>query len=363
MTVPVSDHRVLLRPTDLEPLGVDRTIVGVFNPAATRFNDEIILLARVDESPTPGGSDTLVLPRIDYDNGEPSWVIDTLPREGTDTSDPREFRLADGSMRLPHLAHLRVVRLSPDGTTVLSVSVVPDLLPSELWEELGIEDPRITLIGDTYYVTYVAISRHMGIVTALMTTHDFESFTRHGIIFVTENKDVVMLPDTLDDGFTAYHRPVSCSGVSPPSIISSRSSDGVHWGQHRLLFGPRPGTWDCVKVGAGPPPIRVPEGWLLLYHGVDRSISKGPVGTYRVGAVLIDADDPSHVLARSQEPMIEPRHPHEKSGFVPNVVFPTGLVLTDSGDMLVFGGAADEVTTMTRLSVQSVLDHLKVSAT
>jgi beta-1,2-mannobiose phosphorylase / 1,2-beta-oligomannan phosphorylase len=363
MTVPASDHRVLLRPTDLEPLGADRTIVGVFNPAATRFEDDIILLARVDESPMAGGSDTLTLPRIDCVSGEPRWVIDTLPREGADTSDPREFRLADGSMRLPHLAHLRVVRLSPDGTTVLNVSVVRDLLPSEDWEELGIEDPRITLIGDTYYVTYVAISRHMGIATALMTTRDFKSFTRHGIIFTTENKDVVMFPDVREGGFTAYHRPMSCSGVSAPSILSSRSPDGVHWGQHRLLIGPRPGMWDCAKVGAGPPPIRVPEGWLLIYHGVDKASPMSPVGTYRAGALLIDAEDPSRVLARSQEPMIEPHHPHERRGFVPKVVFPTGLVPTEGGDVLVFGGAADEVTTMTRLSLQAVLDHLNVSAT
>ena len=363
MTVPVSDHRVLLQPTDLEPLGGDRTIVGVFNPAATRFNDGIVLLARVDESPMPGGPDTLSLPRIDCAGGDPNWVVDIFPSNGADTSDPREFRLSDGSMRLPHLAHLRVVRLSPDGMTVLGVSVVPDLLPREPWEELGIEDPRITLIGDTYYVTYVAISRHMGIVTALMTTHDFERFTRHGIIFASENKDVVLLPGPLDGGFTAYHRPVSCSGVSAPSILSARSPDGVHWGRHRLLLSPRPGMWDCVKVGAGPPPIRVPEGWLLIYHGVDKAGAASPVGMYRAGAALIDADDPSRILSRSQGPMIEPHHPHETKGLVPNVVFPTGLVPADAGDMLVFGGAADEVTTVTRISVQSVLDHLKVEAT
>lgn len=119
--------------------------------------------------------------------------------------------------------------------------------------------------------------------------------------------------------------------------------------------------WDGVKVGAGPPPIHLPEGWLLVYHGVDVSTSANPVGTYRVGAALIDAADPCRVLARSIDPMLVPELPHEQSGFVPNVIFPTGLVADGIGDVLLFGGAADQVTTMTRLSIRSVLEHLRVS--
>lgn len=361
MTVPVSEHCILLRPDDLEPLSPDRTIVGVFNPAATRFEGDIVLLVRVAEWPAPTGSDALASPRVEFRNGRRSWVVDTFPSEGVDTRDPRVLRLPDGRMRLPHLSHFRVVRMTADGTTVREVTTVPDLLPREPWEELGIEDPRITRIGDTYYMTYVAISRHMGIATALMTTRDFRRFTRRGIIFATENKDVVILPASGDGEFTAYHRPTTCSWVSAPSIIASRSPDTVHWGQHQLLLGPRPGTWDGVKVGAGPPPIRVPEGWLLVYHGVDASTPANPVGTYRAGVALIDAADPYRVLSRSVDPMLVPEHPHERSGFVPNVIFPTGLVADGTDDMLLFSGAADQVTTMTRLSVRSVLDHLRVS--
>lgn len=352
---------MLLRPSDIEPLSPDRTIVGVFNPAATEFDGGIVLLIRVDELPASDGSHTLALPRIEFGDGKQRWVVDSLASDGADTSDPREFRLSDGSMRLPHLSHLRVVHLSPDGTTVEKVSVLPDLFPKEPWEELGIEDPRITQIGDTYYITYVAISRHMGIVTALMTTRDFRSFARHGIIFATENKDVVILPGGVDDEFVSYHRPVSCSGVSAPSIVSSRSPDGLHWGQHEFLLGPRREMWDCVKVGAGPPPIQVPEGLLLIYHGVDVPSPASPVGTYRAGAALIDADDPSRVIARCHAPLIEPQHQHERNGFVPNVVFPTGIV-ADGDDVLLFSGAADEVTTVTRLPTRAILDQLtKVS--
>ncbi len=363
MTVAMSDHRVLLRPDDLEPLSPERTIVGVFNPAATRLGDEIVLLIRVAEWPAPVGSDVLLSPRMEPRDGLPSWVVDTFPRNGADTHDPRVFRLPDGRMRLPHLSHLRVVRLAPDGGTVLDVSTVPELLPTEPWEELGIEDPRITQVGDLFYVTYVAISRHLGIATALMSTRDFRTFTRHGIIFTSENKDVVMLPSRLEGELMAFHRPMPCSSVGAPSIISARSPDGLHWGRHRLVLAPRPGMWDCVKVGAGAPPMRVPEGWLLIYHGVDVASSGSPVGTYRAGAALLDAEDPSRVLARSVGPMVEPERAHEVSGFVPNVIFPTGLVADGEDDMLLFSGAADEVTTMSRLSVRSVLDHLGVRTT
>lgn len=358
MTVPVSEHRVLLRPDDLKPLSPERSIVGVFNPAAARFEGDIILLVRVAEWPAPVGSGTLASPRIEFVGGRSSWVVDTFPQEGADTRDPRVIRLPNGRMRLPHLSHFRIVRLSADGTTVQEIMIVPDLLPCEPSEELGIEDPRITQIGDTYYVTYVAISRHMGIVTALMTTRDFRSFTRHGIIFTTENKDVVILPSRLDGEYVAYHRPMPCSSVGAPSIVSSRSPDGIHWGQHRILLGPRPRMWDSVKVGAGPPPVRVPDGWLLVYHGVDVSTSTSPVGTYRAGAALIDATDPGRVLARSLEPILVPERLHERSGFVPNVIFPTGVVKDGFDHLLLFSGAADEVTTMTRLTVRSVLDHL-----
>lgn len=359
--VPVLEDRVLLQPGDLQPLAPGHTVVGTFNPAATRIGDQIALLVRVTEWPrTPDGGGH-VAPRVVWSDGDPEWVTDTFEAATIDTGDPRTFELPDGRTRLPHISHLRLAMLDAGGSRVTRVISPPGLIPREPWEELGIEDPRITRIGDTYYITYVAISRNMGVATALMTTVDFQTFERHGIIFPTENKDVVLLPETWEDRFLAFHRPASHTQIGAPSIVTSESPDAIHWGRHRFLAGPRPGRWDSVKIGAGPPPIRLPQGWLLLYHGVDDPTPTNPIGCYRVGAILLDSSDPTRVVARSAEPLLRPERPYEIDGFIPNVIFPTGALLSrDGDDLLIFSGCADQVVSMIRIPVAAVLSHLGV---
>lgn len=273
----------------------------------------------------------------------------------------RLFRLPNGRVRLRFISHLRLVRLSADGTQIKEVLIPPDLLPREPWEELGLEDPRITKIGDTYYITYVAISRQMGVATALMTTHDFQTFERHGVIFPTENKDVVFLPQKWNEHFVAYHRPISDQWIDAPSVETALSPDAIFWGKHKFLFGPRPGEWDSVKVGAGPPPVDLPQGWLLLYHGVAPATRESPAGNYCVGAVLLEREDPTRLLARSKQPLLSPERSYERRGFVPNIVFPTGALLSeDNENLLLFSGAADEVVSLISLPVQSILEHLSL---
>jgi predicted GH43/DUF377 family glycosyl hydrolase len=160
-------------------------------------------------------------------------VVDTFDPAEVDASDPRLLRLPDGRVRLRYISHLRMVRLSTSDLSIVGISSPQALMPSEPWEEFGIEDARITQIGDTYYITYVAISRQMGVATALMTTNDFKSFERKDIIFPTENKDVVFLPELWEGQFVAYHRPVSNYMIDAPSIETSLSPDATYWGEHR----------------------------------------------------------------------------------------------------------------------------------
>jgi predicted GH43/DUF377 family glycosyl hydrolase len=359
MSVPVLEDQVLLRPADLKPLAPEFRVVGVFNPAAVEFEGETVLLARVAEAPRKQEVGELVSPRATWQSGDPAWVLDTFDSEGAKTGDPRIFELPDGRVRLRYISHLCKVRLSDDGTTVAEISCPRDLLPREPWEELGLEDPRISRIGDTFYITYVAISRSAGVVTALMTTTDFEHFERHGIIFPTENKNVVLLPELWNEHFVAYHRPVSHHGVDAPSVTTALSPDRIFWGKHELLLAPRPNAWDSVKVGAGAPPVRLPEGWLLLYHGVGPATAASPAGYYCVGAALLGADDPTSVLARSPEPMISPERLYEREGYVPNVIFPTGALLSADGLQLhLYVGAADEVVVRLSVDTKAVLEHL-----
>ena len=160
------------------------------------------------------------------------------------------------------------------------------------------EDPRITRLGDTFYFTYVAVSRH-GACTALASTTDFKTFKRHGIIFPSENKDVLLFPETIDGDYVALHRPNPRYQFSPPEIWLARSPDLVHWGRHAVLrVGASP--WETGRIGGGVPPMRVPGGWLEIYHGSTRET--GGVGRYVAGALLLDAENPAVVIGRTSEP-------------------------------------------------------------
>ncbi|NIM92207.1 MAG: hypothetical protein GTO18_00620 [Anaerolineales bacterium] len=361
MTINVLGDEVLLRPTDLEPSQPAFAILGTFNPGVALFNDEIILLVRVAEAPQFDNTGPLVSPRIEWHSGTPEWVVDNFDPSEVDASDPRILRLPDGRVRLRYISHLRLARLNAKNLAINDVSIYPDLMPHELWEEFGMEDARITQIGEMYFITYVAISRQMGVATALMTTKDFCTFTRHGIILPTENKDVVLLPEKWNGHYVAYHRPVSNYWIDAPSIETSLSPDGIHWGQHKFLFGPRTGMWDSVRIGAGSPPLRVPAGWLFIYHGVSPATQESPVGRYCAGAAILDEADPTRLVTRSMLPLICPDRSYEKNGYVPNVIFPTGALMIEGGEeLLLFCGSADEVVSVLRLSNDSIMEHLEV---
>lgn len=361
MSIPILQDKILLRPSDFEPVDPGCEVIGSFNPGAARYEDEIILLVRVAEWPQSQNSGKLVSPRAVWENNQPKWEFDFFDSSGANIEDPRVFWMPDGRVRLRYISYLRLVRLSADGAHVKEILSPTALMPSEPWEEFGIEDPRITKIDDTYYITYVAISRQMGVATALMTTKDFQTFERHGIIFPTENKDVVLLPEKVNGQFVAYHRPVSHHWVDAPSIIGARSPDSLSWGKHHFLFGPRSNVWESVKVGAGAPPVRIPQGWLLIYHGVSPATPQSPGGRYSAGAALLDHQDPFRVIARSSTPLLSPERAYEREGFLPNVIFPTGTLLSEDGEsLLFFSGAADRVVSFLDIPIKSILEHLEL---
>jgi predicted GH43/DUF377 family glycosyl hydrolase len=123
------------------------------------------------------------------------------------------------------------------------------------------------------------------------------------------------------------------------------------WRGHRFVAGPQ-FDWEALKIGGGPPPVRVPEGWLLLYHGVTGSWDPGRDQQqhvhYAAGAMILDADEPWRVLRRTSEPLLSPESEEERAGIVPNVVFPTAIVEVD-GQPFVFYGMADSSIGVARL--------------
>jgi predicted GH43/DUF377 family glycosyl hydrolase len=243
------------------------------------------------------------------------------------------------------------------------------LAPSEEYEKYGIEDPRLVKIGQEIYLSYVVLSTYVSqrpsASTALATTNDFSNYTRLGIITSkgSDNKDVVLFPENvyqqLSDGtgnlkYLFLHRPStwvgSKYGVDRPSIWIGEGASLTNFEKHTLLIKPEQ-QWEMLKVGAGPPPIKTKEGWLLIYHGVDRD------HVYAAGAALLDLKDPTKVLARTKKPVLEPNEPYEKNGDVNNVVFPTAAYVMD-GKLFVYYGAADKVCCLATIDLENFLDHV-----
>lgn len=263
-------------------------------------------------------------------------------------------------LRVEHRSGLSslVVATSEDGLTRWEVDRTRGLAPltdldAEKW---GVEDPRITRIGDRYYVVYVGFSA-FGPLVNLAITSDFDHWERSGVLLPPEDKDAALFPTTFDGRWALIHRPVPAMAGLGTHIWLSYSPDLHYWGETQVVLpARRGGHWDANKVGLGPPPLLTKDGWLVCYHGV-RQTASGSL--YRVGLALLDRDRPTTVLARSNEWVFGPREPYEQSGDVPGAVFPCGWILRDDGDTLhLYYGAADSVVAVAQASLARVLDHL-----
>ncbi len=271
------------------------------------------------------------------------------------------------------------------------------LEPDRSWERgignAGVEDPRITWMEDLglHVMTYVAYGP-LGPRTALAVSTDLREWRRLGPVMFTyddaldidlnlfHNKDAVFFPETViaPDGVRSYavlHRPMwdlsetkADQGVIMPAgttdprgsiwisyvavdAVAEDLSALVLWSQHRFVAGPEY-PFEVTKIGGGPAPMRVPEGWLILHHGVTGLIVKAFAHQqnvhYAAGAILLDADDPSIVIARTAEPLLQAETEEERGGIVPNVVFPTAIEEID-GVHYVFYGMADSKIGVARL--------------
>lgn len=343
------DTRRLLSPGDLEPTHEQLKIVSVFNPGVAEVDGHPVLLVRVAEAPREQRAGVFASPRVD----EGELLIDHFEEGDVGERDPRVFQhRKSGYRRLTFISHLRVVHLDPSGLAVERLGARFDPVPP--YESYGVEDPRITRLGDRWWITYVGVSRH-GVSTMLASTTNFETFDRHGIIFNTMNKDVVLFPERVAGSYVAIHRPMG--DFNPPEMWLAHSEDLIHWGRHEP-FVTGGGVWSAGKVGAGCPPVMTDRGWLEIYHANDKKPGDEDIGTYYAGALLLDGNDPHRVLAKSEDPIMCPEAGFERSGFVDNVVFPTGLIDRDD-HYLIYYGAADEHVGVVKWKKQDVMAALR----
>jgi predicted GH43/DUF377 family glycosyl hydrolase len=246
---------------------------------------------------------------------------------------------------------------TPDGEQLELRSMEPVLTPSGDWEEFGCEDPRITRLDGTFYITYTAFSQR-GPRLALASTKDLLHFEKHGLVGPDrDDKDCVIFPQRIDGRIAILHRLESKVQIAYFENIESLTNSQNFWSQYMTHFEDyevlRPKfPWEERKIGVGSPPIKTDKGWLLIYHGV--SIDR----VYRAGAVLLDLDDPMRVIARTRKPILEPEMDFEKQGVVPNVVFPDGAVVQD-GKLLSFYGGADRVCCVAAAPLDDFLDELE----
>lgn len=336
----------ILRPADLKPSMPGMQIECLLNPGVFEFDGRVWLLVRVAEMPTQ------VEGRVSFPvyNGSGKIEIRTFSKTDPhlDFSDPRVISYK-GNDYLTTLSHLRLV-CSENGIHFAEAEGHEPIFGQGPYETYGIEDCRVTRIGDIFHLTFTSVSS-FGVGVGLITTADWKNFDRRGLIFGPHNKDCAIFSEKINGMYYALHRP-SSPQLGGNYIWIAESPDLIHWGKHQCIATVRKGMWDSARVGAGAAPIRTPEGWLEIYHGADEK------HRYCLGALLLDLKDPSKVIARSHEPIAEPTAPYERTGFFGNVIFTNGH-LVDGDTIRLYYGASDEVICGADVSILKILATLK----
>jgi predicted GH43/DUF377 family glycosyl hydrolase len=218
------------------------------------------------------------------------------------------------------------------------------ILSNDIDQELrGPEDPRLVKIDDTFYMTYTAYGgRFEGDYRiSLASSMNLTDWKRHGVLLDETNKDAALFPEKIDGQYLMLHR-------RPPDIWFAYSDDLLHWHEHQRIMRPLPESpWECLKIGAAGPPFKTAHGWILIYHGVSADRH------YSLGIALLDLEDPSKVVARQRQPILEPKMEWERNGHVPNVVFSCGQVI-HGDELYVYYGGADTVVGVASVKTEAL---------
>lgn len=252
-----------------------------------------------------------------------------------------------------------------------------------------VEDPRCVKLGDIYYITYAArayapgrywleeykegitraprfldetdvISEEMPVfakdnitVSYLAATKDFKTYKKLGRITdaTVDDRDVYLFPEKVNGKYVRISRPkFKTSKVKMPSVWISFGDDLIEYGPPRLLMTGET-WWETQRIGGGCPPIKTKQGWFMLYHGVDDK------GIYRVGAVVLDPENPEKIIARTKNFLMEPEYWYETGGIYNGCVFPTGNAVKD-GILYIYYGCADTYIGLATVKFDELMDYL-----
>lgn len=285
---------------------------------------------------------------------------------------------------LEHKIHLGLAT-STDGIHFKRAFDKPVLSPSELGFDGGcVEDPRIIKIGDWYYVTYASRPfppgqywldggrhhrppacppdfpwhlRQNATTTYLGLTQDFKSWYRAGRLTnpKVDDRDVYFFPEKINGKYWMIHRPMNWTGpeygTEYPAMWISSGDDLLSCNDAKLLAKAEY-AWENKKIGGNTPPIRTELGWLTLYHAV------GSDKLYRLGALVLDPNDPTRVTHRTRDWILQPEMDYELNGFYPGVCFPCGKVVIN-GTLYVYYGGADKYVGVATAPIDELLSYLK----
>lgn len=278
---------------------------------------------------------------------------------------------------LDNRVHILYRAMSEDNTSVFGYATSKDglhidyrhpepvYIPRESFEQKlvpgsnsGCEDPRLTKISDKIYMLYTAFDGKNPPRVALtwIKVADFlkQKWNWQKSVLISppdlDDKDACLFPEKFKGKYLIIHR---VGEDIDYAFCSNLNFQNKEWLEERRWITPRKGNWDSKKVGIAAPPIKTKKGWILFYHGVSEEDK-----FYRVGAFLLDLKNPTKIISRSDEPLLEPEMPYEKEGYVPNVVFPCGAV--NIGDKIfVYYGGADKVVGVAIIKLKNLVNYLK----
>jgi predicted GH43/DUF377 family glycosyl hydrolase len=342
-------------------------VLGAFNPALCRLpSGNLLMMVRVAEAlSNPVIGDKVYTIRWD---AEKNYLAEAWPLAEVDMKDPRKFRITAYNFpvfALTSISWLLPVELNEDGSEINRVHYDKIISPQFTAQEYGIEDPRISFIDGRYYMTTCCVSseRHS---TILYVSEDGLNYRCLGIVLDHQNKDMLLFEGKINERYYALTRPLGeCYFATSPaalyhpgaSIHLAASPDLLHWKpENKPFLRARRSSTSNMKIGGGTPPVLTPQGWLILYHGVE---NKGEVGIYRTFWALLDKDEPIKILhLEDTNPLLEAnavltqniRH----QVYLDNIVFTTGIA--DHGDeFIIASGELDLACRITSISKKQFL--------
>lgn len=359
---------VILTPGDIDlshsplrkQIDAETYVLGAFNPGMARLpNGNLVLMVRIAEA--------LKEPIVDGEIHAIRWekssgyLLDAYSLENVDTSDPRKFILRaympNPVFALTSSSWLLPVEVTSNGSAIVQIHYDKIIVPREDYQEYGVEDARISTINGKYYMTTCSVSsqRHS---TTLYSSENGLDYQLEGIILDHQNKDMLLFEGTINNKFYALTRPLGSlyfatppdsNFIPGPSINLAQSPDLLHWKPMDMpLIRPQKESGQLVRLGGGAQPILTPQGWLLLFHGVEK---KGTVGIYRTYWALLDRDNPQHILHMDLKNPILEAAPHltkemDEIKYIEDVIFTTGIV--EMGDLYII--ASGELDLCTRIT-------------